>query len=214
MPIPKSDLTLLRLQMLKEFDHEVIDQLVHGVATYVAQEHENLVRRANEIQSEPTSDEVDKGWLVTLIDDDHYFLNESQKLSHELAIVALYKKIEITTKRAVSAAYPDISTDLSKIQNLKNALEKKGINIEKLPHYEAMDETRCLNNDIKHNAVVRGGLAKYPNWKKGEPLQNLDVAYRRLAPLCSNYMEGLVDKLITQRRADISAQQTLGEGRR
>jgi hypothetical protein len=192
--------------MLKDFDHEIIDQLVHGVSIYTAQEHKNLANRAKDIQAELPQESIDKDWLVELLSDDHYFLDEAQKLSHELAIVALYKKIEITTKRAVVAAYPDIpSKSLFKINELKKELKKKGVDIKSLPHYKAMDETRCLNNDIKHNGVVGKELSEYPSWKKGNVLSNLDVAYRRLAPLCCLYMGEMVGILIQERRKSISA---------
>lgn len=206
MSIPKSDLPLLRLQMLKDFDHDVIDQLVHGVSTYAAQEHKNLANRAKNIKAEPPQEGIDKDWLVELLGDDHYFLDEAQKLSHELAIVALYKKIEITTKRAVAVAYDDTpSRSLFKIKELKKELKKKGVQIESLPHYNAMDETRCLNNDIKHSGVVGKELAAYSGWKKGDALNNLDAAYGRLAPLCSLYMGELVGVLIQKRHEPISA---------
>lgn len=206
MPIPKSDFTLLRLQMLKDFDLDVIDQLVHGVSRYAAQEHKNLANRAKDIQAEPPQEGIDKDWLVELLGDDHYFLDEAQKLSQELAIVALYKKIEITTKRALVVAYPAIpSRSLFKIEGLKKELGKKGVQIESLPHYSAMDETRCLNNDIKHNGAAGKELAAYSGWKKGEALNNLDAAYIRLAPLCSLYMGELVGVLIQKRRESISA---------
>ena len=206
MPIPKSDLTLLRLQMLEDFDHEIIDQLLHGVSTYVAQEHYNLANRAKDIQAGPPQEGVDKDWLVDLLSDDHYFLDEAQKLSHELAIVALYKKIEITTTRAVVVAYPDNSPkDLHKIDKLKMHLTSKGIDIELLSHYSAMDETRCLNNDIKHNGVVSEKLSKYPCWKKGDVLSDLDKAYQRLAPLCCLYMGEMVSVLIHKNGENQSA---------
>ena len=96
MLIPEFDMTLLRLQLLKSFNYEVIDHLMHNVSQYTAQEYKKLENRAKEIQSEPPQEVVDKNWLETLLDDDYYFLDEAQKLCHELALVALYKKIEIT----------------------------------------------------------------------------------------------------------------------
>lgn len=193
--------------MLKDFDHEIIDQLLHGVSSYAAQEHKNLANRARDIQAEPPQDDVDKDWLVDLLSDDHYFLDEAQKLSHELAIVALYKKIEITTKRAVEVAYPDIpATSLHKVKELKKELKKKGVQIEALPHYDAMDETRCLNNDIKHSGTVGKELSAYAGWKKGDALKNLDAAYGRLVSLCCLYMGELVGVLIQKRRESVNAQ--------
>ncbi len=201
LPKPKSDLTLLRLQMLKEFNCDAIDQLIYGVKAYTSLQHQNLVADTENIQADLALDEANKNWLVSLHEDDHYFLEEAEKLSAELAIVALYKKIEITTKSAVLIAYPDIpSKDLFPIDKLKKALKAKNILIVQLSHYAAMDEVRCLNNAIKHSGLVSGELAKYPVWKKGTTLSDLHDAYQRLAPLCVLYMGELVDVLIQKHR--------------
>ena len=205
--LKRSDSIIPRLQMMKYFDHEIIDQLVYGVSSFVTQEHQNIVCRAQEIQADSQQEGLDKDWLMDSLIDEHYFLDEAKKLSHELAIIALYKKIEITTNRVVSIAYPDISSkSLYRIDQLKKELTKKGIQIDSLPHYAAMDEVRCLNNDIKHNGVVSDKLALYPCWIKGSSLQDLEVAYTRLAPLCSLYMIELVDVLIEERLKLISHQ--------
>lgn len=197
MQTQKSNLTLIRLHMLKECGHEVVDEFLHGISTYVTQEDSKLKKQVRDIQEQPSQEGVDKDWLEYILSEDHYFLDEAKKLSHELAIVALYKKIEITTKHAVEAAYPDVSPkSLFKIKDLKKALENKGIELVSLQHYSAMDETRCLNNDIKHEGKVGKELSQYPNWKKGELLLNLDAAYSRLAPLCSLYMNELIDAII------------------
>ena len=64
------------------------------------------LERLTQLREAPP-DNVEEGWLPTLFDDDHYFLDEAEKLSHELAIVALYKLVEINSKRAIKAASPD-----------------------------------------------------------------------------------------------------------
>jgi len=74
-------------------------------------------------------------------DDQHEYILATEELGHELAIVALYKLIMITTKRVVRLAFPDIGTgNQHKINELKKALKEKGIPIEKLEHYQALDE--------------------------------------------------------------------------
>ena len=195
----KKELTLLRLKLLKDFDYQVIDQLIYGVGSFTAQEQQKLSAEAKKIQSQPDEEGVDKAWLIDMLGDDHFFLDEAKKLSHELAIVALYKKVEISTKRAIKFAYPDVDErSLFKIKDLKSTLKVRGINIEKLPSYSGMDEIRCINNDIKHNGVVGKELAAYSGWEKGKPLSGLDSAYNRLAPCCSLYMGELVGAIIKE----------------
>ena len=83
---------------------------------------------------------------------------------------------------------------------MKKSLKDQGIDIEKLPNFSGMNETRCINNDIKHNGFVGKELAKYPNWTEGKALTDLDSSYNRLAPRCSLYMGELVGAIIKQHR--------------
>lgn len=62
-----------------------------------------------------------------------------------------------------------------------------------------MDETRILNNAIKHQGYVTVAFAVFDDWKKGNPLTNLDKAYSRLVPKCTEYVQPFLDKLIEQR---------------
>lgn len=177
----------------------MVDQLICAVSSFVAQEHQKLSAGAEAIQSQPDEDGVDKEWLIEMLGDDHYFLDEAKKLSHELAIVALYKKVEISTKRAIRFAYPDVDEkSLFKIGKVKKTLKEHGIDITALQNYAGMNETRCINNTIKHSGIVGKELADYPGWKEGTPLTGLDSAYNRLAPCCSLYMDELVGEIIKQ----------------
>jgi hypothetical protein len=198
--LKKTDLILLRLQMLKAgYGHESIDQFVNGVVAYNSLAHSELEKRKDEIKSENTYPRDIADWEMTF-DDEHYFVEEAKKLAHELSIVALYKKIEITVGRAVKIAYPDAPAgSFFKIKELKNFLTNKGIDISRLSGYPGMDETRTLNNAIKHSGTVSEELANY-GWTKGAPLSDLDKAYARLAPICAEYVEALLDELIKERK--------------
>jgi len=199
MPISvrKSDLTLLRLGLLKVCDYEAIDRLLAGIASHVAGEHAALAETAKAIQSQPADAEFDREFEEMMLGDERVFLGELQELSAELAIVALYKKIEISTKQAVVLALPNIAPDkLFQIKELKKALKAEGINISSLPNFRAMDELRCINNSVKHSGVVSSELSAYPGWKMGQRLSNLESAYRRLAPLATSYVSELVGALM------------------
>jgi len=197
MTIPKSELTRQRLQILKDFDDDIIDQLLHSVFTYTNQKHKTLVNQAEEIQAKPLQDGLDTEWLAALLDDDHAFLDEAHKLIYELAIALLYKKIEITTRRALAAVFPGIAAEPAlKLEKLNKYLRKQGIEIALLPNYDAMNEVRHLYNDIKQGGIAGKKLVDYPGWEKGEALQNLDAAYKRLAPLCASYIKELIEMLM------------------
>ena len=58
-----------------------------------------------------------------------------------------------------------------------------------------VDELRCLNNAIKHERRVNSALAKFPGWKKGTELGDLESHYYRLQPLAKRYLEDLAKRL-------------------
>jgi hypothetical protein len=208
MPNTESNLTLLRLQVLKDFDNEVIDRLIGDACRSIASEQNALLSQAETIQANTLHSGVDTAWLLELLDDDRSLVDEVHKMVYELVIVALYKKIEITTRRAIQTACLDIpSKHLADAKKLKKHLNDNGINIKLLLHYSAMDEVRCLSHDIKHGSIVSSKLAAYLNWKKGESLEGLDVAYARLAPFCSSYLQELIDSLMQKRSSTVSSLQ-------
>ena len=61
-----------------------------------------------------------------------------------------------------------------------------------------VDELRCLNNAIKHERRVNGTLAKFPGWKKGDKLGDLESHYYRLRPFAKQYLEDLAKHLKTK----------------
>ncbi|MGR8941679.1 MAG: hypothetical protein ACU83P_08840, partial [Gammaproteobacteria bacterium] len=141
----ESNSVLLRLQMLKDFDSDVIDRLMHDISRYTVGAYKDIASQAENIRAETLPTEVDKAWLLELLDDDRSLIDEVYKMSYKLAIVALYKKIEVTTKRAVETVYTDIpSKHFFEVKKLKRHLQEKGIDIRLLPHFDALDEVRCL----------------------------------------------------------------------
>jgi hypothetical protein len=57
----------------------------------MAVEHRNSEFRLQSITAEPVQDGVDKECLVSILDDDYYFLDDAGKLSREPSIAVLYK---------------------------------------------------------------------------------------------------------------------------
>lgn len=198
--LKKPDLILLRLEMLKAgYGLEDIEQFVRGVVAYGSLAHSKLEEQLTTLRSEVSP--ADKADLELALDDEHYFIGEAKKLAHELSIVALYKKLEITVGRAVKIAYPNApEKKLFKFDHLKDFLKEQGIDASQLSGYTGMNEARVLNNAIKHSGSVSKELAKFPGWKKGDPLSELDKAFGRLAPPSMDYVKALLDALIAQRR--------------
>jgi hypothetical protein len=106
--------------------------------------------------------------------DQWFLVSETRKLASELCIVALYKQIEIHTKRVVKRNFPSINGKaLSDITKLREALP---FTIECLPNFAAFDELRLINNSIKHVGKVSAQLArKFPVWQAGNELKDSTV---------------------------------------
>lgn len=193
----ESDPTRLRLQMLKDFENDAIDRLIDGVTLFTARESANLASHAEKIQTGELQHGIDKTWILALLEDDRCLLDEIDDMIHELAIVGLHKKIEMTTRRAVQAVYPDLPENLLfDAKKLRKHLKEEGIDIKSLPHHAAIDEVRCLSRDIQRGSMASAKLATYPGWTKDEPLQDINHAYARLAPQCTHYVQELIDNLI------------------
>lgn len=125
------------------------------------------------------------------IEDQAFYANEVRKLGHELCIVALYRQIEIHTKRVAKRNFPSLNErQLFNIATMKSELP---FDLEALPNFAALDELRLLNNAIKHEGLVSEDLAKsFPALREGDELADLDKAYERLLPLVQQYTKAFV----------------------
>jgi hypothetical protein len=192
------DFQRMQIRLFDRLETEVIERYRHATGSIASLESKRLSSNLASMRRKDFESEFDYQMEQMHAADEHEYILATKELGDELAIVALYKLIEITTKRVVRLAFPGISAaNLYKIKELKKALKQKGIQIEKLDHYQAMDEIRCLNNAIKHDGIVGAELAAYPSWTLKQKLTGLDAAYERLAPLCERYHKALVEALVT-----------------
>lgn len=201
--LKNADHLALFLKMRRtSFGLEEIERFMDAFSASHHQQQEHLKQCIGELRSDDTCpDEVKDDYEMIFVPDNVYFLDEMKKLADQLAIVALYKKLEIETKGIIRCAYPDIQPKkLYKIKELKEELSGKGISIESLKNYKAMNEVRCINNDIKHNGHVGSELAALSGWTKDKPLEGLDKAFQRLSPLCVSYFCELVDEILIARQ--------------
>lgn len=197
LAIVNRDMVLVRLRILKQDDFNQIDHLISAVDSYVHKMHSEISEKCNDLLSSPELDESTLAFEKMMLSDDAYFYEKIKLLTHELAVVALYKRIEILTKRAVTTAFSSANaSSLFRFKDLKSTLLSYGVDLTQVAHYSALDETRIINNCIKHSGTVNDELAAYSGWTLGQPLGDLAASYSRLEPLCLAYFNDLVDKLI------------------
>lgn len=128
------------------------------------------------------------------LDDLMYSANSAKLLGYELSIIALYKKLEINTKKVVTRHLNvPSSKNLSYFSNLKSVVP---FDITNVDGYKEFNELRLINNCIKHGGTVSKELAKEcPAWTIGEELTNLDSTYYKILPKVKDYMSDFVDKI-------------------
>ena len=160
-------------------------------------EHVELERARRLTTARKRASNIPSG-MGEFLADEAQELDTVSYLADELSIVALYRVVEINTARIVAYEFgPTFKTKASYIARLKKLLrERKGIALDKVPHYEAINELRLLNNAIKHAGEVTEELANaYPRWHKGGRLTGLDKAYKRLRPKVPIYILRLAERM-------------------
>ena len=186
----QSGLAMRKIQLgfLQRFDWGAIEKLQDTVRDYLRPSPEERMKAYPKDIAEET--------LQGLYEEESVYGEELADLTSELAIVALYKKLEIDTKRAIKIVFPEQSDrDLFKWETLKNFLRGQGIDIENFSKYSEVDELRIINNCIKHSGIVDGNLSKFGEWKKGEHVTSLDRHFHRLALAAERYMADLTNAL-------------------
>jgi hypothetical protein len=186
------------LDIFDYFDYDDISELIEGAKSHKDRRGAELSELYSQAEgdSELSTNQDYKESVLVGIENDHYYLEESVKLSHRLAIVALYIKMELRIKAICRLAFPELDvTPLYRIHYLKNKLKHRRVKIKDLPSYVSFDELRCINNAIKHGGVVGDELAKYSGWSLGEELKELYASYIRLAPGCASFISELIDAI-------------------
>jgi len=117
-----SDIKLLQLKILTTYTGagDEINRLIDSITTYSIKESKELQEQYQSLEHESSLSENEKWFIQESLIDQNAELEEVEELAYELAIIALYKKIEITTKRAIKIVYPDINPQkLFKFKELK-----------------------------------------------------------------------------------------------
>ena len=200
----------LQLESLTHLGEE-IDHLIEHISHAQAIESNEISQQYHELDADNELSEDEKYDIQEGLIDQNEHLKDVLDLMYELAIIALYKKVEITTKKAIRICFHDIEQKkLYRIDFLKKQLKDKGIDIEAFTNYKAMNELRLINNCIKHSGWVDDKLAAYNDWIEGKPLNyveeteksdgdirklnDIQSAYKRLNPLCKDYLKDLISE--------------------
>jgi hypothetical protein len=171
-----------------ESQADEVDLFREHVHSAAASQRHSIDRRAKN-----SSDEVQE-----FLADEVAILETIAGLADQLAIVALYRVVELNTGRILRHKFgATLSAQMFRIDRVADLLKNRlGIQIDSVPHYRAADELRLLNNSIKHQGRVSRQLAdRYTRWKEGAELTDLGAAYDRLRPKVPVYILRLAERL-------------------
>ena len=177
----------------RRIDSEALDEFRGHLENSIRRREMSLEKEYSSLSEENFEDPRDIDCYRGHLSDQMYFVSEVRSLGNELCIVALYKQIELHTKRVAKRNFPSLNErQLFNIASLKAALP---FDLEALPQFAAFDELRLLNNAIKHEGLVSDELANsYPYWVASEKLKELDKCYDRLLPLVQEYVKAFVSE--------------------
>jgi len=138
---------------------------------------------------------LNAGLYKNMLDDQFYLSDQVKELANELSILALFKSVEISTKRAIQVHLPSISErDISKIDRLKAA---HPFDVENVTEFDAFNELRLINNCIKRSGTVSNELGtEYSHWAKRDKLDKLDKGYEELKPRVKLYVSSLISEIV------------------
>lgn len=120
--------------------------------------------------------------------------------TYKQALILLYQAYEDALQLATIAAFGLNAAQAKKILYKKDRIRlfrKHGIDFDALSATEAISTLGLIVNALHYEGIVTEALVdKFPYWKEGFNLVQLDHAYKKLAPQCIAHYEALLDALI------------------
>jgi hypothetical protein len=142
-------------------------------------------------------DEADRQDYADYLADQHLTEVEVVELGGQLAMVALYRVIELSTKSLLRFRYRGAAASLYKFDVLAARLQSDlSVDLRSVTNFASIDEIRLINNAVKHDGKVSNALSQYPGWTRGDELTGLEQAFDRLAPSVPDYLIALAKVVV------------------
>jgi len=184
-------------ERLAKFQVDLVGRYLEGAEQQFEEEVASLKKKSKSVTKNQFEDEHDYEAYVDTLASDYEILEDIKELSEQLAIVALYRIVELNIKKILLWRYSKEEVKkLRQIDRIADHLSKDGIRLEKVRHYNTADEVRLLNNAIKHENKVTKDLEKYRGYKEGQDLKSLDKAFNRLSPNVPKFLRFLAEKVV------------------
>lgn len=185
-------------ESLSRIEIDYIDKLLEQIENQNHSDSNKLKKSLDKAKPEKFLSDNDYNSYVDSLIDDFDILKEVNLLSSQLAIVALYRIVEIRTKSILKRHLKN-SRDIKavfRIENLIKLLKKEfGIELNKVKGFSKIDELRCLNNSIKHQGVVSAELSNFNGWKLNEKIGDTTDNYNSFAKVVPSYLFSLCEQI-------------------
>lgn len=189
-----SSWSLISMNFERNLDHEEIDEFLEHLNASIRRRLRSLEEEYSTLSDEQFAHADDILTYRDHLTEQMISAQGAKDLGDELAIVALYKKVEAKSGRIIKRRIPSaISKNLSYYNQLCDALP---FDIKTVNGFASFNELRLLNNSIKHGGTVSHELAvNFPSWPPGADLKELGSAFARILPGVKSYVLDLVEKL-------------------
>lgn len=142
-------------------------------------------RKLKRIEKDLNLDIEEKNRLIEGLSDDVSMANEISLLGEELAIIGLYKTIEIAIKKACKLSGKFNDEEIYEMYITKKLIKNFNnikIDIKIIDGFSSFEELKLLNNSLKHEGTINKNLLKInPKiGKEGEKIKNSAEHFNRL----------------------------------
>lgn len=185
-------------ESLSRIEIDYIDKLLEQIKNQNHSDSNKLKKSLDKAKPNKFLSDNDYNSYVDSLIDEFDILKEVNLLSSQLAIVALYRIVELRTKSILKRHLKNSKSikAVFRFDNLIKLLKKEfGIDLHKVNGFSKIDELRCLNNSIKHQGIVSDELSKFQGWKLGEKIGETTESFISLSKIVPSYLFSLSEKI-------------------
>ncbi|MFH0270901.1 hypothetical protein [Vibrio jasicida] len=187
MSFTRNSLSLEKMQVLAftNLDENVMMDLLAGSSVYTEHVKKKAINDAKEIQNSDDLTEDEKNLQLEFLADGMNYAKEAQDLAEELAIIGLFKTLEIRIAKATKASKLLSNSKVKELYITDKFIEhfdSIGIDLNSVAYFSEYKELKLLNNCLKHSGEVNQSLenANPTTWTKGTKITDFATHFRRL----------------------------------
>ncbi|ELB2920335.1 hypothetical protein AB3A93_004612 [Vibrio parahaemolyticus] len=187
MSFTRNSLRLEKMQVwaLTDLDENVMMDLLAGSSVYTEHVKKIAIESAEGIQNSEALTPNEKEQQLEFLADDMNYAKEAQELAEELAIIGLFKTLEIRIAKATKASKLLSNNKVKELYITDKFIEhfsSIGIDLNSVAYFDEYKELKLLNNCLKHSGEVNQSLedANPTVWTKGKKITDFATHFRRL----------------------------------